>query len=90
MLAIGSIRDGVPIKHPYSCLVTQVRCPLDRDWDVRLFHVFIECNRVANFLIGFAYSCPLGVHLLITPPTRCGGLLLDNLVGALLMQSAAY
>ncbi|CAI0401398.1 unnamed protein product [Linum tenue] len=46
----------------YYKLIQQFRRLIDRDWEVRLSHVYRECNKVADFLASRGHDHSLGIH----------------------------
>ncbi|CAI0475113.1 unnamed protein product [Linum tenue] len=48
-------------------VVSEIRRILQRDWQVRIEHVFREGNAVADFLASTGHSIPPGVHIINQP-----------------------
>lgn len=48
---------------------------LHLQWRVLVWHTYREANSVADFLASFAYSLPIGVHIVDHPPVGCTQLL---------------
>ncbi|CAA7017337.1 unnamed protein product [Microthlaspi erraticum] len=69
-LVVGFLVRGIQDSHPLSFLVLLCHGFLSKDWSVRVTHVFCEANRLADGLATYAFSLPLGFHLLdVVPPS---------------------
>ena len=55
----------------YSSLVQSIRKLLNKDWHVRINHIYCEANFAADFFAktNFAMSQPLGFQFLHDPPS---------------------
>ncbi|KAL8143992.1 hypothetical protein V2J09_017024 [Rumex salicifolius] len=89
LLAFRLINKPVDGAHPLSSLLTLVKDSIGRRWDVRLRHCYREGNRVADDLADFAFSFPIGFHVLEGPPCRSLPLLLDDVRGVSLPRLVA-
>ncbi|CAL1380070.1 unnamed protein product [Linum trigynum] len=54
--------EGAEERHPHFLAVQSALRLLDRDWQVRLVHVFHEGNYVADYLVSVGHRLPLGFH----------------------------
>ncbi|CAN0859752.1 Putative ribonuclease H protein At1g65750 [Linum grandiflorum] len=50
------------LDHQHAHLVFQVQELLQRDWEVKIIHIFREGNFLADHLAGQGHSRPLGTH----------------------------
>ncbi|CAA7019726.1 unnamed protein product [Microthlaspi erraticum] len=62
-LVVGFLKRGINTSHLLSFLVRLCHGYLEKDWSVRITHVFREANRLADSLANHAFSLPLGFHL---------------------------
>ncbi|CAL1391363.1 unnamed protein product [Linum trigynum] len=53
--------------HPHFMVVSEIRHILQRDWQVRIEHVFRDGNAMANFLASTDHSAPPGIHIINQP-----------------------
>lgn len=68
--------------HPLSFLVRLCHGFLSKDWVVRITHVYMEVNRLADGLSNYAFSLPFGVHMLSLVPSDVSVLLREDMSGA--------
>ena len=47
--------------------VRRINHRIQRDWDVRVMHIFREAKRVADCLAALGHSFPLGLHFYCVP-----------------------
>lgn len=66
---------------PLFHLVSRGHDLLRRDWSMQFRHIFREANRVADFLASFAFSFPLGRHILGEPPDVVSVFLVSDRLG---------
>lgn len=67
-MVVGFLKTGINDTHPLSFLVRLCHGFISRDWIVRIDHVYREANFLADGLAEFAFSLPLGFHLLHSVP----------------------
>ena len=67
-LVVGFLRQGISESQPLSFLVRLCHGFISRDWIVRNSHVYREANRQADGLANYAFSLPLGFHVLDSCP----------------------
>lgn len=80
-LVVDLIQKTLAPHHPLFSLVSQCQGYLDRNWDIRLLHIFREANYVADSLAGLAFSFLVGFHCLSHPPVGVSLLLLNDVFG---------
>ncbi|CAI0450237.1 unnamed protein product [Linum tenue] len=61
--------DSATEQHMHYTQVAEIRRRLDRDWTVRIDHVFREANFAADHLASIGHSHPVGVHVMDRPTT---------------------
>ncbi|CAN0919394.1 Putative ribonuclease H protein At1g65750 [Linum grandiflorum] len=67
------------ITHQYSSEVLSFHEMLERDWVVKVEHIYRECNRPADLLDGLGHKLPIDVHqICTTDPTLSLHLLYDS------------
>jgi len=81
-IVVGLLKTGINEVHPLSFLVRLCHGFISRDWRVRISHVYREANRLADGLANYAFSLPLGFHLLSLVPDSLRFILLDYTSGA--------
>ncbi|CAN1227754.1 Putative ribonuclease H protein At1g65750 [Linum perenne] len=57
-LLLGDGEDS----HQHSSEIASSREMLDRDWMIKVEHIYREGNRVADYLAGIGHALPIGVH----------------------------
>ncbi|KAL1224257.1 putative ribonuclease H protein [Cardamine amara subsp. amara] len=68
-LVVGFLQTEISDSHPLSFMVRLCHGVLSRDWIVQISHVYREANCLAAGLANYAFTLPLGFHLLeSTPP----------------------
>ncbi|KAG7571647.1 Ribonuclease H domain [Arabidopsis suecica] len=67
-MVVGFLKTGINDTHPLSFMVRLCHGFISRDWIVRIDHVYREANFLADGLAEFAFSLPLGFHLLNSVP----------------------
>ncbi|CAN1845776.1 Putative ribonuclease H protein At1g65750 [Linum perenne] len=61
--AIAILLDkSVTVSHQHALEVLEFRDWLDRDWALKLKHVYREANRVADYLASYGHTLPRGSH----------------------------
>ncbi|CAI0380428.1 unnamed protein product [Linum tenue] len=50
-------------------LISEIRRRLQRDWTVRIDHIFREANFAADHLASIGHSETIGVHVMASPCT---------------------
>ncbi|CAN0855504.1 Putative ribonuclease H protein At1g65750 [Linum grandiflorum] len=55
------LADG-EITHQHSSEIASLRELLDRNWLIKVEHIYREDNRVADYLAGLGHSLPFRVH----------------------------
>ncbi|CAN0863984.1 Putative ribonuclease H protein At1g65750 [Linum grandiflorum] len=50
------------ITHQHSSKVASFHELLDRNWVIKVEHIYRKDNRVADYLAGHGHSLPFGVH----------------------------
>ncbi|KAF7815331.1 non-LTR retroelement reverse transcriptase-like [Senna tora] len=61
--------------HPLRNILSRIRELLNRDWHMKIKHVFREGNMVADCLARHAHSIPPGLLMFNSPPSFCNSLL---------------
>ncbi|KAF7815339.1 reverse transcriptase [Senna tora] len=72
---INLICNGYDGPHPLRNILSRIRELLNRDWHVKIKHVFREGNMVADCLARYAHSIPPGFLMFNSPPSFCNSLL---------------
>jgi len=67
-MVAGFLKTGICDTHPLSFLARLCYGFLSKDWLVQVSHVYREANHLADGLANYAFSCPLGLHLLDSCP----------------------
>ncbi|CAI0457296.1 unnamed protein product [Linum tenue] len=62
--AVALIKNRKDTNHIYGLLVKHIDSILDREWDVRISHVYTESNCAADFFANRGHLFPFGTHLL--------------------------
>ncbi|CAN1149154.1 Putative ribonuclease H protein At1g65750 [Linum perenne] len=57
-LLLGDGEDS----HQHSSEIASFREMLDRDWMIKVEHIYREGNRAADYLAGIGHALPIGVH----------------------------
>ncbi|KAF7840818.1 putative non-LTR retroelement reverse transcriptase [Senna tora] len=78
--AVNMILKGCDVRHPCAFAVKMARELIDRCCQVEVFHVFRECNEVANWLAAFAVNSG-SKDWDGDPPFDCRSLVLRDAVG---------
>ncbi|CAN1248314.1 Putative ribonuclease H protein At1g65750 [Linum perenne] len=61
--AIVILLDRRPsIDHQHTLEVFEFRDWMNRDWELRLKHIYREANQAADYLANFGHSLPRGCH----------------------------
>lgn len=68
-MVVGFFQTEISDTHPLSFLVCLCYDFLTRDSIVRISHVYWEANRLADGLANYAFTRPLGIHLLDSCPS---------------------
>lgn len=66
-LVVNMLSKPIATCHPLSSLVLQYNGFLRWNWSIQIHHVFREANFVADSLATFAFSFPIGFHVLFDP-----------------------
>ena len=66
--AISLLHSCNRSNHPYSSLIDKVKQIIDRNWTVRIVHVYREANRAADLMASKGHSLSLGLHVYCIPP----------------------
>ncbi|CAL1413103.1 unnamed protein product [Linum trigynum] len=61
--AIAVMKNCKDDSHRHGLLAQQVRVLLDRNWRVRISHVYRECNFAADYLASKGHSVDFGTHM---------------------------
>ena len=80
-LAIHLVTKGCNSHHPYSHMVEKILELLNQDWNVRVFHLVKEGNRIVDQLANLGHSKSIGLHVLDSPPSCCGAMLNEDACG---------
>lgn len=56
--AINFLLRGCEDQHPYADIITDVRLLMNRDWNVKVYHVYREHSRVADQLAKMSHRLP--------------------------------
>ncbi|KAG7542942.1 Ribonuclease H-like superfamily [Arabidopsis thaliana x Arabidopsis arenosa] len=80
-IVVGFLKTGINDTHPLSFLVRLCYGFITKDWIVRISHVYREANRLADGLANYAFSLPLGFHLLEAPPECVSSILFEDSIG---------
>ncbi|KAJ1403306.1 Ribonuclease H-like superfamily [Sesbania bispinosa] len=81
--AVSLIEHGCHPHHPCYGLLSEIQAFKIRDWEIQIVHVYIEANRVADFLASLAVSLEYGLYVLDSPPSGCGEILIQDLIGVM-------
>ncbi|KAG7578377.1 Ribonuclease H domain [Arabidopsis thaliana x Arabidopsis arenosa] len=81
-IVVGFLKTGIDDSHPLSFLVRLCYGFLSRDWIVSVSHVYREANRLADGLANYAFSLPLGFHLLESKPDVVDSIVFDDAIGS--------
>ncbi|KAF7829553.1 ribonuclease H [Senna tora] len=81
LVAVKLVNDLVQMTHPCSAILSQIHHWATFDWEVRFVHVHREGNYAADALAAYAFSRPLGLHVLEAAPICLHQCLLDDLAG---------
>ncbi|KAG7579386.1 Ribonuclease H domain [Arabidopsis thaliana x Arabidopsis arenosa] len=80
-MVVGFLKTGINDTHPLSFLVRLCHDFISRDWIVRIDHVYREANFLADGLAEFAFSLPLGFHLLNSVPEAVASVMSADTLG---------
>ncbi|CAI0434846.1 unnamed protein product [Linum tenue] len=73
--------ESAATTHPHFTTVSEIRHLLQRDWQVRIEHVFREGNVVADYLASTGHSSSPGVHIINQPSSMLNYWLLFDQLG---------
>jgi len=79
---VGFLKTGISDSHPLSFLVRLCHGFLQKDWLVRIVHVYREANRLADGLANYAFSLSLGFHSFDLVPDAMSSLLREDTLGS--------
>ncbi|KAF7821885.1 putative non-LTR retroelement reverse transcriptase [Senna tora] len=82
-------RRGRDYVNPLANLVNSARGFLNRDWRVRLVHVYREANQVVDCIAGQALRIRMSEEFICNFPRLCGLLLLGDAFGTLFPRFVA-
>ncbi|CAH9063024.1 unnamed protein product [Cuscuta europaea] len=80
-VAIQLLMEEGERAHQHSSEVAQFRELLNRNWTVRVEHVYREGNRAADFLASLGHTLPIGVHSISNVDSRLSLHILYDLLG---------
>lgn len=75
LMASTLVKKGIDVPNKFWPLTTTIKSLLSLDWNVRVEHVFRECNRAVDWLTKLARTTPIGSIHVQTPPEELGSLL---------------
>ncbi|CAN1762396.1 Putative ribonuclease H protein At1g65750 [Linum perenne] len=61
--AVSLLEDSVGWSHRHSSLVDLFHSLKNRDWEITIYHIYLELNNVADFLASLAHDLDLGTHV---------------------------
>ncbi|KAH9685693.1 putative ribonuclease H protein [Citrus sinensis] len=70
-----------PSANENAILVKAIRELLAHDWIVHMEHVYREANSAVDFLTSYSLTTPIGLHVLLSPPSAIFGLLCNDAYG---------
>ncbi|CAA7028167.1 unnamed protein product [Microthlaspi erraticum] len=86
-LVVGFLKTGINDSHPLSFLVRLCHGLIEKDWLVRISHVYREANCLADGLANYAFSLPMGFSSFDSVPSDLNGVLQDDILGSARLRS---
>lgn len=80
LLAVNLINNPIAPHHPLFSLVSKCQDFLNRNWSIRFYHVFRDANSVADVLVSFAFSFPIGITYFDDPSVCLSSFLSDDIL----------
>ncbi|EEF37630.1 conserved hypothetical protein [Ricinus communis] len=71
---------GLLCTNCYANIISEIHRLLQRNWQVKVSHVYREANFAADFMAGMALSLSTGVHCFSEPPLGIGAWLSHNII----------
>lgn len=82
LLAVNTINSQQETSNSTWTLIQTIRNLLQRDWEVRIVHIYWEANVVAVRLENVAKGLQRGWHMFDTSPIELKDLLQNDIIGA--------
>ena len=74
---VSLIHHSIDNWYPFSSLISKIKRLLERNWLVRVEHVYHEANHAADSMVSMGHVLTLGLHVFFYPPKELRSVLLD-------------
>ncbi|CAN1182657.1 hypothetical protein LINPERPRIM_LOCUS20639 [Linum perenne] len=81
LVAVETLRADTITDGRHSLLIRSIQEWHNKDWEIRIYHVFREANQVTDLLAHLGHILPLGTHLNCTISQDIERYILSNYIG---------